>query len=182
MTFQFQCPQCANLLQAEESHTGQQCHCPMCQTLFIIPSPVVQPATATPQAPTTSATPQPTEPTTSQPSSTPFPNVTGPAQPPPSEPPAPTAPQEPEVLHIPCPECREVLETLVEMLDQDVMCPHCQAQFQLRRQDSMEERQKRKRQREKREQQLNNTWLYWSIAVVVLVLGFLLFLIMSSGS
>ena len=77
MAFQFLCPQ-GHLLQAEESQAGQQCQCPYCQGLFLIP-----PA---PQGP--GSVPPPVEP----------PPVAGPGfQPPPAPPefqapPAPPAP------------------------------------------------------------------------------------------
>ena len=39
MTFHFQCPY-GHLLAGEESQAGQQCMCPVCTTLFIIPAPL----------------------------------------------------------------------------------------------------------------------------------------------
>jgi len=146
MAFQFQCPQCVNLLEAEESQAGQQCNCPFCSTLFFIPSPIA-PAPA----------PQPSDPVALE-------------------------SKEPELLHIPCPDCQEMLETPVEMLDQDVMCPHCQAQFQLRRQNSLEYKKKQQQQREMREHKASKAWFNWAIVVAVLVVMFLLFLIFSSQS
>ena len=66
---------------------------------------------------------------------------------PPPQPPAPTFElREPELLHIPCPQCKKILETPVEMLDLDVLCPHCQAQFQLRRRDSVEFKRKKEQE------------------------------------
>jgi hypothetical protein len=72
------------------------------------------------------------------------------------------------------------LETPVEMLDQDVMCPHCQAQFRLRRQDSVEHKRRRKQELEIREHKTGSAWFNWAIVVVVLVVIFLLVLILSS--
>src|SRR5688572_6236857 len=43
MPFQFQCPQ-GHLLEGEPNHAGQQCNCPMCGMLFIIPAPFAAPA------------------------------------------------------------------------------------------------------------------------------------------
>jgi len=91
-------------------------------------------------------------------------------------------PEEPDLLHIPCPECQEVLETPVEMLDQDVMCPHCQAQFQLRRSNSIEYKRKQQQKQEMRERKAGKAWFNWAIVVVVLVVIFLLILILSTPS
>lgn len=41
MSFQFKCPQ-GHLLEGDPSHAGQQCHCPVCGMLFIIPAPLHQ--------------------------------------------------------------------------------------------------------------------------------------------
>jgi uncharacterized Zn finger protein (UPF0148 family) len=88
--------------------------------------------------------------------------------------------KEPELLHIPCPECKEVLETPVEMLDQDVMCPHCEAQFRLRRRDSEEFKRKKEQERQIKERKADRAWLNWAIVVVVLVVLFLVFLFISA--
>jgi len=89
---------------------------------------------------------------------------------------------ESDVLHIPCPECKELLETPEEMLDQDVMCPHCEAQFQLRRRDSLEFKRKKEQQQQLKEHKAGKAWFNWAIVVVVLVLAFLVFLFIASGS
>jgi hypothetical protein len=180
MAFQFQCPQCANLLEAEESQGGQQCNCPLCNTLFIIPTlnPPASESTASARAPEapTSESPDP---------QAPFPGIdtTGSARSAPApksiRPPA-FEPKEPELLHIPCPGCHEVLETPVEMLDQDVMCPHCQAQFQLRRRNSIEYKRRQREKQELRERKLGKAWFNWAIVVAVLVVMFLLLLIFST--
>ncbi len=67
------------------------------------------------------------------------------------------------------------------MLDQEVLCPYCKAQFQLRRSDSIEYQRRRQQEREIREQKAGREWLTCAIIAVVLVLTFLLFLIVSSG-
>ena len=182
MAFQFQCPQCVNLLEAEESQAGQQCNCPFCSTLFFIPSPIA-PAPG-PAAPS----PEPPAPAPASPApQAPFPGIDlggpgGPAPAPQPSDPVALESKEPELLHIPCPDCQEMLETPVEMLDQDVMCPHCQAQFQLRRQNSLEYKKKQQQQREMREHKASKAWFNWAIVVAVLVVMFLLFLIFSSQS
>lgn len=81
------------------------------------------------------------------------------------------APAQPEILHIPCPNGHP-LETPVEMLDQDVLCPQCNAQFKLRRKDSLEHKKKKEEEARIREAKLGNAWLNWAIvAVVIVILG-----------
>jgi hypothetical protein len=83
---------------------------------------------------------------------------------------APAAPAE-ELLHIPCPNGHE-LETPVEMLDKDVLCPQCNAQFRLRRKDSVEYKRRKELEERIRMEKLGSLWLTWAIvAVVVVVLG-----------
>ena len=89
--------------------------------------------------------------------------------------------REPELLHIPCPQCKQLLETPVEMLDQEVLCPFCQAQFQLLRRDSVEFRRRRQQEREMRDRKAEKAWLNYAIGAVVLVVLFLLFLVFSSA-
>jgi DNA-directed RNA polymerase subunit M/transcription elongation factor TFIIS len=193
MPFNFQCPQCANILQAEPAQAGQQCYCPICGTLFIIPAPIAQAAPAAPtfpapgfpapafQAPSEPAAYGPSGPQVNYP---PYPGPDASTEPAPFTPPPAPAPafdlKAPEILHIPCPQCKQELETPVEMLDQDVLCPHCQAQFRLRRQDSEEYKRKKKMEQEIREHKTGSAWFNWAIVVVVLVVIFLLVLILSS--
>lgn len=196
MTFQFQCPQCANVLQAEDFQAGQQSYCPMCGAMFLIPSPYAAPApgplpgmpypgaAASPGGYPMGPTPLPASPslpaTPSFPGPVPgIPSGVGPsaAGQPIVLPPQPPAPafdlREPALLHIPCPQCKEVLETPVEMLDQEVLCPHCQAQFQLRRRDSVEFKRKKEQEAQLKEIKTGNTWLNLAIIAVVLVVLFL---------
>jgi len=198
MAFQFQCPQCAGLLQAEKFQAGQQSYCPMCGAMFLIPSPFVAPAPTpaapfgqpayppapgpvpTPGFPQVGPTTSPGFPqvgSTSAPAAPAFP-VVGPgastsagAAPPPAGPSFEL--REPDLLHIPCPQCQKMLETPVEMLDQEVLCPHCQAQFQLRRRDSVEFKRKREQEAEIKEFKAGRTWLNLAIVAVVLVVLFL---------
>lgn len=168
MAFQFQCPY-GHLLEGDESQAGQQCQCPMCQTLFIIPAPL---APAAPPEPPVSESPPPP--------SSPFPGGRTPA--PSGVPRFGTkrfTNQEPEVLHIPCPN-GHLLETPVEMLDQDVLCPQCQVQFRLRRRDSEEFKRRKEQEAEIKEIRTGNAWFHWAVVVAVLVLVGLLFLILAS--
>ena len=89
--------------------------------------------------------------------------------------------KDPEILHIPCPQCKQPLETPVEMLGQEVLCPYCKAQFPLRRSESIEYKRRREQEKEIRERKAGREWLNYAIIAVVLVLVFLLFLIFSSG-
>lgn len=179
MTFQFQCPG-GHLLEGEESQAGQQCQCPICQTLFIIPAPIAN-APPTGQMPGVHS-PQQTSPfPQSSPRPGGFPGIKTDGKRP-----AVKAPDfgtsEPEVLHIPCPECKEILESPIEMLEQDVICPHCQTQFQLRRRDSVEYKRKKQQELEARERRAGKAWLNWAIVIVVLVLlGLALLIFASSG-
>jgi hypothetical protein len=156
MAFQFQCPQ-GHLLEGDESQAGQHCQCPTCGMLFIIPEPIAAPA-AEPQAPF-------------------IPGGTGDSQQSPFVPGGPpdagpinpmAAPAEPEVLHIPCPNGHE-LETPVDMLDQEVLCPQCNAQFKLKRTNSVEYKTKKELEEKLRLEKTGNLWLTWAIVAVVLV-------------
>jgi hypothetical protein len=196
MTFHFQCPY-GHLLAGEESQAGQQCMCPVCTALFIIPAPL------TPAFPAVSPFPEP-EPTPGagraaapspfpafdpydrRPSKT-RPAITPEPEPPASPPPTPPAsaplvvvPTESEVLHIPCPQ-GHMLETPAEMLDQEVLCPHCQVKFYLRRKDSEEYKQKKRAERVRKEQRKGQAWIIWAVVVVIAVLLGLGYLIIHSS-
>ncbi len=186
MAFQFQCPHCSNILQGEESQGGTQCQCPICNNAFIIPAPPEAAPAVAQIFPTPNAGPADAPmdapvvgPTKPQPS-VPQINIHG-SGPPAPPPPATFEAKDPDILHIPCPECKEVLETPVEMLDQDVMCPHCQAQFRLRRRDSQEFKRKKQQELEIKESKAGRAWLNWAIVAVVLVFLFFGFLLFASS-
>lgn len=161
MAFQFQCPH-GHLLEGDESQAGQQCNCPTCGMLFIIPQPIGAAAAPVEQA-----------------AGGRF-GFLGEASP--SAAPAaalPAAPPEPEVLHIPCPNGHE-LETPLEMLDQEVLCPQCNAQFKLRRKDSIEYKKKKELQETLRLERVGSLWLNWAIvAIVFVVILFIALIVMS---
>ncbi|WP_425616910.1 hypothetical protein NA78x_000573 [Anatilimnocola sp. NA78] len=142
MSFQFECPN-GHLLEGTPDQAGQQCHCPTCGMLFLIPEPVAEePAPA---------------------AGFPFPGAANPTNP--------LAAAGPELLHIPCPNGHE-LETPPEMLDQDVLCPQCQAQFTLRRKNSVEFKRKQEEAEMIRVAKIGNAWLQGAIiAVVLIVIG-----------
>lgn len=155
MDFQFQCPQ-GHLLQGDPSQAGQQCNCPTCGMLFIIPAPVAP----------VEAAPEPAFIGVGSGRRGAAPGMAGGGF---SA--GPAAPAQPEILHIPCPNGHP-LETPVEMLDQDVLCPQCNAQFKLRRKDSLEHKKKKEEEARIREAKLGNAWLNWAIvAVVIVILG-----------
>jgi hypothetical protein len=156
MAFQFQCPR-GDLLEGDESQAGQESQCPVCGMLFVVPQPIQAPAPI------------------GQPEPSPLPHFafdTGEAAPA-------NRPTEPELLHIPCPNGHE-LETPVEMLDQEVLCPQCNIQFRLRRKDSVEYKRKKELQEKIRLEKAGNLWLNVAIAaVVIVVIGLLALLIIS---
>jgi rubredoxin len=176
MAFQFQCPQ-GHLLSGDESQAGQQCHCPTCGMLFIIPQPIAAPSggagDASPGdrfaglnlvANTGSEVPAfvPGESTAA--------TATAASQ----------TPSEPELLHIPCPNGHE-LETPADMLDQDVLCPQCNAQFRLKRKNSVEFLKKKELEERIRLEKVGSLWLTWAIVAVVVVVVGLLGLVVASN-
>lgn len=199
MSFSFHCPE-GHLLQAEPAHAGQQSQCPYCQSMFVIPSPdgsapvepapptmpaappLAAPPTAAPPAdfgPPVAAPPAATTPYLGQPVATPDVNdpisamaaaggggrVGGSPQDPVE------SPKEPRLFHIPCPNGHE-LETPEDMLNEDVVCPHCYTQFQAREKDSIEYKKRKEREREIREMKTGKMWLW--IAGIVGVAAILL--------
>ena len=206
MAFQFHCPQ-GHLLSAQEYQAGQQTNCPMCGIAFIIPLPAgIMPPTPMPVMP---YAPSSVLPYAAVPAAPPAPPAM-PPMPPAAEPEVPTTdrfaalaaaaqaaeaeshaekppepvedapPVEPALLHIPCPK-GHVLETPEDMLDQEVLCPHCQAQFVLRRRNSVEYRQKKEQEERIREIKAGNFWLNMAIvAVVLVVLGLVALIVVRS--
>lgn len=216
MAFQFLCPQ-GHLLQGDEAHAGQQCQCPYCGTMFLIPQP---------QAPAPSGAPgygpagqPPAQPNWNDPSVGAMPGQAAGMQPPPSMPPPAyeemtyehqeqgqgfpsisTGPDfgggsqeemptevalagaaNPDIVHIVC-SCGQQLETPVDMLGQEAMCPFCQDQFPLRYEDSVEYRQAKEEEMERRERQLGKKWFQWSIAAaVVVVLGVIILVVIAAS-
>jgi len=169
MSFQFQCPG-GHLLEGEPSQAGQAVNCPTCGMLFVIPAPLPEPAQEQlafapafgppgEQAPSRFAHLAAMEPPVASPAA-------AEAMAPVAEAPAEAAP--PEVLHIPCPNGHE-LETPLDMLDQEVLCPQCHAQFLLRRKDSVEYKRKKHETEQIKEIKAGNLWLNIAIVAAVLV-------------
>ena len=186
MTFQFLCPQ-GHLLEGEESQMGQQCDCPMCGMRFIIPT-IAGASPAGPQGghgapeygggqaygggyqePSTGfdfaqPTVGPIDPfAAAEPdeAASPFDGAAA------AEP----VDAEPQILHIPCPAGHE-LETPPDMIGQDVLCPYCGVQFNLRYKDSTEYKVDLAAERERKEEKAGKMWFQWAIiAAVVVLLG-----------
>ncbi len=169
MSFQFTCP-AGHVLQAERQHAGQQSQCPICGRLMVIP-PCPPPDSGVAERPAAaSAGAWPPE------------GQGGTQGPPPSfvakevAVSFPAVPPNvgqaivagPQIYHIPCPNGHE-LETPADMLGQYVMCPECQAQFQLAERDSREYQRRQQIEQEARETRLERFWLNWAIALVLLV-------------
>ena len=172
MSFQFQCPQ-GHLLEGDPSQAGQAVNCPTCGMLFLIPAPL--------SGPVQEPAPQAYGPVFGPPGKAPsrFDHLDsggGPADAPAAvadeaaapamEEPAP--PEEPELLHIPCPNGHE-LETPLDMLEQEVLCPQCNAQFRLRKKDSVEYKRKKEETERLKEIKTGNLWFNIAIVAVVLV-------------
>ena len=197
---QFQCPQ-GHLLQGEEAHMGMQTQCPYCGVMLIIPvvdpqalqaaqyvqqqpaaqletylpqelNDIYDPTATTPglgqyinQAATTEAV-QTHEQHAEYAPATHHVNFESPEV-------EQVEAEEPGFLHIPCPNGHE-LETPYDMLGQEVLCPHCEAQFQLRLEDSREHHEKMEKHFEER----GKFWFNWAIAAAVLIGGGLLVLML----
>jgi DNA-directed RNA polymerase subunit RPC12/RpoP len=101
------------------------------------------------------------------------------APPPEPSPPEPDTPPEPELLHIPCPNGHE-LEVPLDMLDTEVLCPHCNAQFLLRAQDSIEHRRRREQEDAIRDAKANKFYIQFAIGVAAVVVLLLLTLMVMS--
>lgn len=205
MAFQFLCPQ-GHLLQGDESQAGQQCMCPYCSSLFIVPTPM----TAAPAAPEPEPTPPPGlfggAPAGYGPAPAAQEGYSAPVF---DEPAAPGPPPdfagvlpypdfrvgEPAVaaegldvtargsafLHVLCPSGHE-LETPREMLGQDALCPYCQVQFRLRFEDSVEYRREKAAEEERRMAKASRAWMQWSIAAAAVVLVGLIIMIAVAAS
>lgn len=206
--FKFYCP-CPQsiLLESDTSQVGQQCQCPTCGMLFLVPSPQptqaeVQPGYGPgPVQPGYGGMPLQQPGYGQQPG---FPNVAagptipvGPIGPAgsrgpsgaigPAGPvigasldvgsgPAPGggfdlgAPQDDpnRIVTVICPSGCE-LETPMDMIGTDAMCPQCNAQFRLRYEDTLEYKQEREAEKERRAHQFSESALKWAIVMAVLI-------------
>lgn len=55
------------------------------------------------------------------------------------------------------------------MLGQDVLCPECHVQFQLRERDSVEYKEKRALAEQRREKKVGDAWFSFAVVVAVIV-------------
>ncbi len=103
--------------------------------------------------------------------------VAAPAEEPKPEPPP--EKQEPRIVRIPCPQGHE-LQTPMDMVQQDVLCPICNTQFHLRYEDSIEFKEEQAELRRLKAERMNQVALKWSIgaaiAVVLLIAGMMIYL------
>ncbi len=134
MTFQFLCPQ-GHLLQGDEVHMGMQCQCPQCGVTFIIPTIEGAEPAASPVEPDNLA-PIEDDPIAAMGASASTTSAglddlhVGDI--------SDELDEAMEALfHIPCPNGHE-LEVPAEMIGSRALCPHCGAEFRLRREKSVE--------------------------------------------
>ena len=193
--FKFYCP-CPQsiMLESDTSQAGQQCQCPTCGLMFVVPSP--DPAHAAPQQGYTG--PQQGYGYGQPAGYDPGPNIqvgpgagqpyipdpgyggqaVGPIGPVVGEA-GPAAndefqfggqPQDDpnRIVTVICPNGCE-LETPMEMIGTDAMCPQCNAQFRLRYEDTLEYKQERAEEKERREHAFSENALKWAIALAVII-------------
>jgi hypothetical protein len=82
----------------------------------------------------------------------------------------------PQLVHIPCPN-GHMLETPVEMVGEEVICPHCGEQFRLREKNSVEYKRKKREEQERRDIRSGKRWLTWAIIVLTVVVVGLIVLV-----
>ena len=193
MSFHFRCPN-GHLLQAEDQDVGQIVNCPVCATAMAIPPNPAGPPVAMPVSPaapvaTTHYNPASLEPIPEASYKNQivedFPDVTEDSE---------LATDEFNVdtgggghheaeapdfdgnnanrdeLHIACPK-GHVLAVTRDLLHEEAICPHCNESFELLERNSVEAKTKRAKQAELRAEKSERIFLYWGIAIAVLVLG-----------
>ena len=90
------------------------------------------------------------------------------------------APKEPSFVTILCPNNHE-LQTPLDMIGQDAMCPQCSVQFRLRYEDSLEYREEKKKVQARRADEFGTSALKWAIvAAVIVVLGIITMIVLAS--
>jgi len=176
MSFHFQCPN-GHLLEADESQCGQTCACPHCSVSLVIPAAPDSPAPA-PNVVTPPAAPEETAATT--PDIYPEFNIGDVGRTTQSVAINPEDDDAEQLLHIPCPN-GHVLDTPLDMLGEDVLCPHCDAQFRLLERNSVEYKRRQELDERRKEARANKFWLNFAIiAAIIFVFGIILMVIASS--
>ena len=154
MAFQFLCPE-GHLLQGDEAHIGRQSQCPQCGTVFVIPRQDEIPAAG--QAGALADLLDEFGGGTQADLSTSDDIGAG------------------GVVHIPCPNGHE-LETPMEMIGLEALCPYCKVKFRLRSQDSLEFKRQQAMQDAKRGK------MWFNVAIVtatIVVFGLIVMLIVA---
>jgi hypothetical protein len=160
MAFQFLCPQ-GHLLEGDEAHMGMACQCPQCGTTFIIPTVEQKEA---PAAATDWAAEERVAAPTQRPAVQDLLEELQPSLASSLE------AHDESLLHIPCPNGHE-LDVPLDMVGQEVLCPHCYAQFRLLRRNSVEYL----REQELRDRARIQFWFKWA-KVVAVIAGIMLFI------
>lgn len=174
MSFHFQCPN-GHLLEADESQSGQSCTCPHCSVSLVIPA---SPASSAP-TPNVTSPPAASEPASTAPEIYPEFKVGDIGRTSKSVTVNPAGDDE-QLLHIPCPN-GHILDTPLDMLGQDVLCPHCDAQFRLLERNSVEFQRRQELEERRKEARANKFWLNFAIvAAVIFVFGLILMVIAAS--
>ena len=193
MSFQFLCPN-GHLLQAEDQDVGQIVNCPVCATAMAIPPNPAGPPIAMPVSPAAPVATTYYNPAASEPIPEAiyenqiveeFPDVTGDSELAADEFIVDTGEEDHheaetpdfdgnnanrDELHIACPN-GHVLAVTRDLLHEEAICPHCNESFELLERNSVEAKTKRAKQAELRAEKSERVFLYWGIAVAVLVLG-----------
>ena len=204
MSFHFRCPS-GHLLQAEDHDVGQIVNCPVCATAMAIPPNPMGPPMAMPVSPTAPvAMTNYNPPAYSQPAPEAFyeeeevetfPDVTGVHEIAADEfsmdsgeeshdeadvPDFDGGNANQDELHIACPN-GHVLAVTRDLLHEEAICPHCDESFELLERNSVEAKTKRAEQAERRAEKAERVYLYWGIAIAVVVLGGIIGLSISYG-
>jgi DNA-directed RNA polymerase subunit RPC12/RpoP len=198
MAFQFMCPQ-GHLLEGDESQAGHQCQCPQCGMMFLIPTPAPAPGTGPApvlpgedfggeQAVDDGGFPMPAPrfaefggdaASDAGPGGLGLNTASVDEEGPAGLGVELGAEAEPRVLVIPCPRGHE-LEVPEELLNQQVRCPTCNAKFVLLERNSLEAKKKRRAEYHQYHQKQADRWLYWAIALgVIVVIGVVAMFVLS---
>ena len=201
MSFQFLCPN-GHLLQAEDQDVGQIVNCPVCATAMAIPSNPAGPPVAMPVSPSapvervgmsdySEAVSGPGDEEIES-----FPDVTGENELDADEFSVDTGEEShgetetsdfennnanQDELHIACPNGHVLLVTR-DLLHEEAICPHCNVSFELLERNSIEAKTRKAEQAERRAEKVERVFLYWGIAIAVLVIGGMIGLSIAYGN
>lgn len=93
--------------------------------------------------------------------------------------------KEPRIVRIPCPNGHE-LQTPMDMVNQEVLCPICGTQFHLRYEDSLEFKEEQAELRRRKAENLNYAAMKWSIiaavVIVLVILGMIIYMAVRQAS